>query len=55
MRIKGEGKIVSCAIIPHEDLDETKLVGEGSGEGEENAPAVETEKTVPATENTDNE
>jgi len=55
MRIKGEGKIVSCAIIPHEDLDETKLVGEGSEEGEETAPAVETENTAPATENTDNE
>ncbi len=36
MRIKGEGKIVSTAIIPHEDLDETKLVGE-NGENAENA------------------
>ena len=58
MRIKGEGKIVSCAIIPHEDLDDTKLVGESGeavAEGEtQEAPqaeaveVVETTSTVPA-------
>ena len=51
MRLKGEGKIVSCAIIPHEDLDETKLVGEG----EETAPAVENTAETTETANTDNE
>ncbi|MBO5773873.1 MAG: DNA gyrase subunit A, partial [Clostridia bacterium] len=55
MRLKGEGKIVSCAIIPHEDLDETKLVGENVAEGEETAPAVESTAETTETANTDNE
>ena len=43
MRLKGEGKIVATAIIPHEDLDETKLVGENNegAEASESAPATE--------------
>ena len=50
MRLKGEGKIVSCAIIPHEDLDDTKLVGEG-----EETTAVETAVEPTETATTDNE
>ena len=51
MRIKGEGKIVSCAIIPHEDLDDTKLVGEnGAQEGEEAQEVNATDVVETATE-----
>ena len=58
MRIKGEGKIVSCAIIPHEDLDESKLVGESSSntDGEEKeVPVTEVVTEEVTTETTDNE
>ena len=58
MRIKGEGKIVSCAIIPHEDLDESKLVGESSSntDGEEKeVPVTEVITEEVTTETTDNE
>ncbi len=60
MRLKGEGKIVSCAIIPHEDLDETKLVGATEENAEtvtEPVQAVETEavEVVETTETDTNE
>ena len=50
MRLKGEGKIVSAAVIPHEDLDDTKLVGEAEDQQEgveavaETAPEATTEE-----------
>ena len=49
MRLKGEGKIVATAIIPHEDLDETKLVGE-NGEEKTEAPVEEAVEQAPSQE-----
>ena len=55
MRLKGEGKIVSCAIIPHEDLDDTKLVGENAELANEQEDAPVTEEVTAEQPSTDNE
>ena len=55
MRLKGEGKIVSCAIIPHEDLDDTKLVGENAESATEQEDAPVTEAVTAEQPSTDNE
>ena len=53
MRLKGEGKIVSAAVIPHEDLDDTKLVGEGEAQAEESEAQPEAEVATQPEANTE--
>ena len=53
MRLKGEGKIVSAAVIPHEDLDDTKLVGEGEAQAEASEAQPEAEVATQPEANTE--
>lgn len=53
MRLKGEGKIVSAAVIPHEDLDDTKLVGEGEAQAEASEAQAEAEVATQPEANTE--
>lgn len=53
MRLKGEGKIVSAAVIPHEDLDDTKLVGEGEAQAEASEVQAEAEVATQPEANTE--